>query len=89
MEANDVFAGDLLGMVAEILVQMMHKRSKGMKLNGQDNELLRKIVQEQDNKKEMDKQKKHKKRTGRNGHVHGRRHVSRERNDESNKEASE
>ena len=40
MKANDDFTGDLLGMIAEILVQMMQKRRKGMKLDGQDKEFL-------------------------------------------------
>ena len=31
VEANDVFTGDLLGAIAEILVQMMHKKEQGDK----------------------------------------------------------
>ena len=50
MEANDAFTGDLLGMIAEILVQMMQKRSMGMKQDEQDKEFLRKILEEKDNK---------------------------------------
>ena len=52
MEANDAFTGDLLGMITEILVQMMQKRSTGMKLDEQDKEFLRKILEEKIIKKE-------------------------------------
>ena len=53
MTANDAFTGDLLGMIAEFLVQMMHRRSTGLKLDDQDKEFLRKILEEKDNKEGM------------------------------------
>ena len=53
VSANDASSGDLLGMIAEILVQMMHRRSTGQKLDDQDKEFLRKILEEKDNKEGM------------------------------------
>jgi hypothetical protein len=51
MKADGAFTGDLLGMVAEILVQMMQRRSNGHKLGAQAREFLSKILKE-DNGKE-------------------------------------
>ena len=51
--ANDVFTGVLLSMIAEILVQMMHRRSTGLKLDDQDYEFLREILEEKENKEGM------------------------------------
>ena len=51
MKADGAFTGDLLGMIAEILVQMMQRRSNGHKLGAQDREFLSKILRE-DNGKE-------------------------------------
>ena len=47
VKADGAFSGDLLGMIAEILVQMMQRRSKGHKLGNQDKEFLRKILSEE------------------------------------------
>ena len=49
--ANEACTGDLLGMIAEILVQMMQRRSTGLKLDDQDKEFLREILEEKDTKK--------------------------------------
>ena len=46
-KADEAFTGDLLGMIAEILAQMMQRRSKGHKLGEQDKEFLRKILSEE------------------------------------------
>ena len=51
--AGDAFTGDLLGMIAEILVQMMQRRSKGHKLDVQDKDFLRRILEEKEGKEGM------------------------------------
>ena len=48
--AGDAFSGGLLGMIAEILVQMMQRRSTGRKLDEQDKDFLRRILKEKDGK---------------------------------------
>lgn len=53
VEANEAFRGDLLGMIAEILAQMMQRRSKGRVLDEQDKAFLRKILEEKENKEGM------------------------------------
>ena len=46
-KAGEAFSGDLLGMIAEILVQMMQRRSNGHKLGAQEKDFLRRILQEE------------------------------------------
>ena len=53
MSASDAFSGDLPGMIAEILVQIMQRRSTGRKLDEQDREFLRRILEEKDGKEGM------------------------------------
>ena len=50
VKADGAFTGDLLGMIAEILTQMVQRRSKGHKLGNQYKEFLRKILNEEDGK---------------------------------------
>ena len=50
MKADGAFTGDLLGMIAEILAQMMQRRSNGHKLGDQDKEFLKKILKEENGK---------------------------------------
>ena len=49
-KADGAFTGDMLGMIAEILAQMMQRRSNGHKLGTQDKEFLKKILKEEDGK---------------------------------------
>lgn len=51
--AGDAFSGDLLGMIAEILVHMMQRRSAGQKMDDQDREFLRRILEEKEGKEGM------------------------------------
>ena len=50
MKADGAFTGDLLGMIAEILVQMVQRRSNRHKLGAQDKEFLSKILREENGK---------------------------------------
>ena len=50
VKADGAFTGDLLGMIAEILVHMMQRSCNGDKLGVQDKEILKKILKGEDGK---------------------------------------
>lgn len=93
--SGNAFAGDLLGMIAEILVQMMQRRSTGRKLDehprrkkdGNEgmagtmaNAAAPKEKVEKGQEEEREAKKKNRRR---DGHIHGNRNVPCRRNNES------